>query len=144
MNRLFLLTISLQICLLTAPVFAQDNPIVQRMSAFTTAYNAGDAAAVAAIYAEDSALLPPRQGAALGREAIGAIYAGAFAAGVSNLRVKTLEIRQHGDKTVVEIGETSITVGGRDIRSRYVHVWVLEDEVWMLSRDIYNVIGAVN
>lgn len=129
-------------CLLFAlPGFAQDNPIVARMQALTSAYNAQDAAAVAAIYAEDGALFAPGMGNLVGRDAIAGLYASAFGAGVGNLRFKVLEIRQHGPNTAVEIGETLIDAPGGTAHARYLHVWLLVDGTWMLSRDIYNVIS---
>jgi ketosteroid isomerase-like protein len=128
---------------LALPAAAQDNPIVARMQAFAEAYNRADAAAIAGFYTEKSALFPPQMENVTGREAIAATYAAAFKAGVGNLRFKVLEIRQHGD-AAYEIGETLFAVGGRDIRGRYLHVWVQEGGQWMLSRDIYNIIGPVS
>ena len=49
-----------------------------------------------------------------------------------------------GDAAAGEIGETLISVGGRDIRSRCLHVWTLEDGEWRISRDIYNSIGPAS
>lgn len=136
-------TISALILCLAGTVLshAQDNPIVARMQAFADAYNAGDAAAIGGFYTEDGALLPPGGAIVSGREAIAAHYARAFGQGVSNLRFRVLEIRQAGPQTAVEIGETRVTGGDSEIDGRYVHVWVLQDEGWMLSRDMYHVIG---
>jgi len=129
--------------LLALPASAQDNPIVARVQVLAQAYTAGDVATIAAIYSENAALFPPQMETLVGRPAIANLYARAFQGGATNLRFTVQEIRQHGPGTAVEIGETLIEVNGTDIRARYVHVWRLENGRWMLSRDIYNVIGPL-
>ena len=122
---------------------AQDNPIALRMKAFTQAYNAGDAKTIAGLYTEDGAVLIPRGGIAAGREAVAKHYASAFEAGVENLQYKILEIRKVGPATAVEIGETRVLIKEQAAASRSMHVWVFKDGEWFLSRDIYQVLGAV-
>lgn len=123
---------------------AQDNPIVQRMQEFAVAYNAKDAGAIAGFYTSDGALLPPGSAVLSGREPIAAHYASAFEQGVSDLQFKVLEIRQAGPATAVEIGETQVMAGTRKIHGRYLHVWVLENGTWALSRDMYHVVGITD
>lgn len=125
--------------LLALPLHVQDNPIVQRINAFIAAYNAG---AVAEFYTEDGALLPPRANPVVGREAIAAHDATAFAQVVGNLRYTIPEIRGHGDAAAVEIGETRIKAGQQAIRGRSLHVWVRTQAGRMLSRDIYHVLSV--
>ena len=125
------------------PATAQNNPILAQTDSFLAAFNAGDATAVAGFYAEDGALFPPQSGNVVGREAIAAHYARAFQAGVGGLEMNILEIRAHGAATAVEIGETMVSLGEQRIHGRYLHVWTREGEgPWLLSRDIYNVIGV--
>lgn len=131
------------LCVLPALAAAQENPIIQRMSAFVEAFNAGDGGAVAAFYAEDGVLLVPQGGIVSGREALARHYGEAFAAGVGGLQYRILEIRQAGPATAVEIGETRVSAGGQTLANRSMHVWVLSDGAWYLSRDMYHVIGAV-
>ena len=130
--------------LLALPASAQDNPIVARMTELATAYNAGDAAAIAQIYTQESAVLPPGQTAVIGRGAIGLHYKQAFLIGAKNLRFNSLEIRQYGPDTAVEIGATRVEVGGKDIGGRYMHVWRREGGQWFLHRDIYHVMPLGN
>lgn len=125
-----------------ASAIAQDNPIVARMQEFAAAYNAGDAEAIGGFYTEDAALLPPGSAIVSGRAAIVGHYASAFSQGVTNLRFRVLEIRQAGPQTAVEIGETRVAAGDREIDGRYMHIWVLQDGAWMLSRDMYHIIGV--
>ncbi|MEM7429020.1 MAG: SgcJ/EcaC family oxidoreductase [Pseudomonadota bacterium] len=138
--RLFaLLTILLTGAL---PALAQDNPIVARMEAFRSAFNAGDAETVAGFYAQDGALLPPRAKEVFGREAIARHYANAFRGGVKNLKIKVREIRQTGPASAVEIGETRVSLKGQTILGRYLHVWISQNGTWLISRDIYHVLGV--
>jgi uncharacterized protein (TIGR02246 family) len=131
--------------LLLLPLAAQaaDNPIAARLDTLTAAYNAGDFVALAAIYAEDGVLLPPEEQPVSGRAAIATHFAAAANAGVGNMRYRPLEIRAHGPAAAVEIGETLVDFKGGTIRGRSLHVWVLLDGQWWLSRDIYHTIGLV-
>ncbi len=128
--------------LLAFSATAQDNPIVQRLKAFTVAFNTGDAVALAGFYTKDAAILPPQSRAVVGREAITKHYADAFNGGVSNLGIDIQEIRAHGPSSAVEIGETEVQFNGQTILGRYLHIWVLEDGAWYLSRDIYHVLDV--
>ncbi|MEQ8898868.1 MAG: SgcJ/EcaC family oxidoreductase [Roseovarius sp.] len=134
---------TLFLLLAALPARAQDNPIIAQIKVFQTAFNAGDAGAVAGLYTEDAALLPPRSASVSGRAAIAAHYDQAFRSGVRALAINILEIRQHGPDSAVEIGETQVDFGDQRIHGRYLHVWVRDGETWRLSRDIFNVIGTV-
>lgn len=123
------------------PAMAQDNPILARMEGFAAAYNAQDAAAIAAFYSPDAVLLAPGQGAILGREAIAAHYAAAFAGGAGDLQFQVLDIRAT-DAMAVEIGETVVTVGPQRIVGRYMHLWEVIDGQLLLTRDMYHVIAV--
>ena len=128
---------------LALPGHAQDNPIVSRMKAFTEAFNAGDPKTISEMYTEDGALLVPGGGIVAGREAISKYYASATSAGGENLQYKIIEIRQVGPATAVEIGEARLVLNDRKTGSRSMHVWVLKDGAWFLSRDIYQLLGAL-
>ncbi len=128
--------------LVMMPAYAQENPILKRMEAFTRAYNAGDAVGVSEFYIEKGALLPPQSKALVGRNSIAAHYAKAFKNGVTNLTFKILEIDQIGPATAVEIGETQVKIGAQTIHGRYLHVWKKVNDTWSISRDMYHVLGA--
>ena len=123
---------------------AQDNPIVQQMQKFKAAYDAGDAGAIAGIYTEDAGLLPPQSKALIGRDAIAAHYKAAFDQGVGTLDFQVAEIRQVGPDAAVEIGETRVKAGERTINGRYMHLWQRSDGVWLIHRDIYQVLGVTD
>lgn len=121
---------------------AQANPLVEQIKAFTTAYNAKDATAVAGFYLEKGALLPPRSAALVGQQAIARHYAHAFSNGVSNLRYKILEIEQVGPTSAIEIGETRVSLANQEVHGRSLHVWKKSGEKWLLARDMYHVISV--
>ena len=110
---------------------------------FAAAYNKGDAAAVAALYAEDAVVLPPDAARANGRAEIESFWKGTIAAGVSDLELKTLDVTEAGD-FAFETGEANLSVpaagGGKAPASiKYVVVWKKSgDGAWQLLRDIWN------
>ena len=130
---------ALAVLLLASAAAAQDNPVIARMTQLAEAYNAQDAAAVAAIYSPDAVLLPPGQASVRGREAIAAHYAQAFAAGARDLQFMTFDIRA-SDDMAVEIGETVVMVGPQRIVGRYMHLWEVTDGQILLTRDMYHVL----
>ncbi len=139
MSRLIAFALA-AILALSAAARAEDNPIIARMNDFAAAYNAQDPAAIAAFYAPDAALLPPRQASILGREAIAQHYAEAFAAGARDLQFKVFDIRGF-ETNAVEIGETVVMVGEQRIVGRYMHLWEIVDGQLLLTRDMYHVLA---
>jgi uncharacterized protein (TIGR02246 family) len=59
-----------------------------------------DAAAVAALYAEDAKLLPPNSEPCEGRAAIQAFFEGMLQMGTRSLDLEPVEIRDEGDVTI--------------------------------------------
>ena len=63
--------IGMLVCLAVGPVWSDDSEEFTKMAErWHDAYNAGDASAVAALYAEDGMMMPPNAEAAKGHEAI--------------------------------------------------------------------------
>ena len=88
------------ICLcLSAPAMAQDKATIQSLNdKFAQAFNAGDAAAVAALYTDDAVILPPGAEMMKGKNAIRAFWKGAA--------------EQLGDGAVREIGTFTFRTKG--------------------------------
>jgi uncharacterized protein (TIGR02246 family) len=133
------------IVVLAVPASA-DSPrdeIEAALVTFETAFNNGDASAVAAHYAEDAAVFPPDAARVDGRAGIEAFWKGAMDAGLADLELKAVEVHGNGD-LAFEIGEVSFSApdgaGGRaTARGKYVVVWKLgADGTWRLYRDIWN------
>jgi uncharacterized protein (TIGR02246 family) len=103
-----------------------------------SAFEARDANAIAAIYADDAALLPPNSETASGRTAIDAYWTAFLASGVSG------EIR---DKEVYALGDVGYKIGTYTLNNtdgltidegKYVEIWRHADGKWRLYRDIFN------
>jgi ketosteroid isomerase-like protein len=117
------------ICLcLSAPAMAQDKATIQSLNdKFAQAFNAGDAAAVAALYTDDAVILPPGAEMMKGKNAIRAFWKGAA--------------EQLGDGAVREIGTFTFRTKGaqpQDITGKYVVVWEKVGSDWRLATDIWN------
>lgn len=140
--RAFLLSIALLLPL-TANAQSNDtsNPIIARTAALVAAYNAQDLYAIGALYAEDAAVFAPGQASILGREAIVAFYANAYAAGVRDMQFMTFDIRST-DGSAVEIGETVVESGATRVVSRYMHLWEVIDGEILLTRDMFHVVAT--
>jgi len=118
-----------------------SNPIIARMAALVEAYNAQDLDAIGAVYHPEAALLAPGEAAIVGRAAIIQHYADAIAAGSTNVRFRTFDIRP-SEIMAVEIGEAIVQVGDTDFVTRYMHVWEVEGEEIYLTRDMYHLLGT--
>jgi ketosteroid isomerase-like protein len=117
------------ICLcFSAPAMAQDKATIQSLNdKFAQAFNAGDAAAVAALYTDDAVILPPGAEMMKGKNAIRAFWKGAA--------------EQLGDGAVREIGTFTFRTKGaqpQDITGKYVVVWEKVGSDWRLATDIWN------
>ncbi len=105
--------------------------------------NGGDAAAVAAHYTDDAALLPPNAARIDGREGIQGAWQALIDADVRDVVLTTQEVDVFGD-VANEVGIISATApsedGGRvQWVGKYVSVWKRGgDGTWRLHRDIWN------
>lgn len=110
---------------------------------FEAAYNGGDAQAVAALYTEDGAVLPPGSARIDGREGIAGLWQSFIDAGVRDLDLETVELEASGD-SASEVGQFTLTApdgqGGRiTAGGKYIVLWQRgADGVWRLYRDIWN------
>lgn len=104
------------------------------------AYNAGDAAAVAALYTEDGVVMPPNAGASTGRKTIQAFIEKDLAANKGNtLEVESVESSKSGD-----LGFARGTWRMKDPKGnildegKWVEVRKMVDGQWRIHRDIWN------
>ena len=110
--------------------------------AFTEAFNKGDTAAVAAIYATDAKLLPPNGAMIEGRQGIQTFWAGAASAGLKLVSLTAIDVTATGTYAV-ETGKYVSTVpapgGGTSTdEGKYVVVWRRNGRDWKIIRDIWN------
>jgi uncharacterized protein (TIGR02246 family) len=108
-------------------------------AAFSAAFAAGDAAAVAGMYTEAARLLPPNAPIVEGRDAIERFWVGVMASGIKAVDLKTSEVEAFGD-TAVECGSATLYApsGAVADRGKYLVVWKYVEGRWRLHRDCWN------
>lgn len=109
---------------------------------FIKAFNLGDSSAVAALYTDTAAVLPPGGEMVVGHDAVLAHWKTAIAGGMKVTKLTTMSVERHG-VIAREIGRFSAEVPGADkkmvpIEGKYVVVWKEIKGVWKLDTDIWN------
>jgi len=99
----------------------------------------GDAAGMAALYAEDAQLLPPNANTVSGRKNIEIFWRAAMDAGMKNAKVEPLEVESMGS-TGSEVGKYTMFDGAGKVvdAGKYIVLWKYEKGQWKLHRDIWN------
>ncbi len=106
---------------------------------FMAAYNGGDAAGLAALYTEDSQLLPPNSEFITGREAIQTFWQALMGMGIEKVKVEIVEVEGHDD-TAIEVSKYTLFGAEGQVldKGKYIVIWKQEDGQWKLHRDIFN------
>ncbi len=103
-----------------------------------SAYDAKDPAGLAAIYAEDGALLPPNSEMANGRAAIEAYWAEFHTSGIG-VEITDTEVYAHSDLGYIVGTFIATDADGATIdEGKYVVIWRNVDGKWQMHRDIWN------
>ena len=103
-----------------------------------SAYDANDPAGLAAIYAEDGALLPPNSEMTNGRAAIEDYWAGFHASGIG-VEITDTEVYAHSDLGYTVGTFIATDAGGVTLdEGKYVVIWRNVDGKWQMHRDIWN------
>ncbi len=103
-----------------------------------SAFDAKDPAGLAAIYAEDGALLPPNSEMTSGRAAIEAYWAEFQASGIG-VEITDTEVYAHSDLGYTVGTLIATDAGGATIdEGKYVVIWRNVDGKWQIHRDIWN------
>jgi ketosteroid isomerase-like protein len=106
---------------------------------FMTAFNDGNAAAVAENYTPDARLLPPNSNVINGTDEIQNFWQGAMDMGVKKVTLETLNAMGYGTIADEEGNYTLYTENNMVIdRGKYVVIWKKEAGAWKLFRDIWN------
>lgn len=121
---------------------AARKAIEANAKAFTAAFNKGDIAAVALMYATDAKLLPPDNKIVEGRANIQNFWSGASTAGLKLVSLTPVDVTVAGN-LAVETGKYVTTIpgaGGATLTNegKYVVVWRREGRGWKIIRDIFN------
>ncbi|HUO82794.1 MAG TPA: nuclear transport factor 2 family protein [Gammaproteobacteria bacterium] len=124
-----------------APCGAEDveSAIAARATAWEKAFNAGDAAGIAALYTRDALLLPPNAQSITGRAAIEAFWSGALE-DPHTATLESREIEPAGDGVAYEIGAFTVSdPAGKTLETgKYMVIWQREGGDWFMSKDIWN------
>jgi uncharacterized protein (TIGR02246 family) len=130
-------------CLVLAagPAWAQSKAVIQRLNdQFVAAFNKGDAAAMATMYAPDAYVLPAGADMLQGRAAIQNFWA-QTAQQLGDAKLTTLDVLPLGRTAAREIGTFSFKSKGQnpqDIAGKYAVVWRKIGGQWLLAADIWN------
>jgi uncharacterized protein (TIGR02246 family) len=120
---------------------AQTAATIQKLNdKWADAFNRGDAAAVAAMYADNAYLLPPGHDIVHGGNAIEAFWKAA-AQQVGNAKLVTLDVLPLGPRAAREIGTVTLETKSQppqQIVGKYAVVWRKAGGRWLLATDIWN------
>jgi uncharacterized protein (TIGR02246 family) len=105
---------------------------------FEQAANAGDAAGVAAMYADDAALLPPGEPMVQGSDKVLVSWKSMLDTGMSDLDMTPTEVIVSGNNAS-EVGTFTYKAGDVSGAGKYIALWVKGDDgTWKIHRDIWN------
>ncbi len=127
--------------LIAVPALAQTTASIQKLDdAWTAAFNKGDAAAIAAMYAEDAYVLPPGHDMVEGRSAIEGFWQQAIQQ-LGNAKLVAVNVLPLGPRAAREIGTVTLETKSRpsqQVVGKYVVVWRKIGGRWLLAADIWN------
>ncbi len=140
MSRIVVLALCLALWV-TGSASAQSIAMIQKLNeSWAMAFNKGDAAAVAAMYAQDAYVLPPGQDMVKGRAAIEGFWRQA-ATQVGDAKLTTVDVLPLGRRAAREIGTVSLQTKAQppqQIVGKYAVVWRKIGGRWLLATDIWN------
>ena len=123
------------------PVMAQSKAAIQKLEdQWGAAFNKGDPAAVAAMYADDAYVLPAGSPMVQGRSAIQDFWKKAMDQ-LGDVKCSTQDVKPLGRSAALEIGTCSFKTKGatpQDGALKYAVVWKKADGQWKLLQDMWN------
>lgn len=117
--------------------------IQQFVARYVEAFNRGDSASLAALFAQDAKLMPPYVPMVVGRKAIQRAVNDFKAKGLHDLSFRPVDVQEHGE-LVIEVGAYQVTVPSPDSHpvtdiGKDVRIWKREDDgTYKLLVDIWN------
>jgi ketosteroid isomerase-like protein len=105
-------------------------------SQWTTAYNAGNAAALAALYDKDAILSTRPTGNVEGKDAIEYFWKGDFGGGKPTTKLEVTDAYMAGDLAHLE-GEYEVTDKGKVTKGHYVQLWMQDGDAWRIHREMW-------
>lgn len=127
---------------LPLPAFAQTGDFraqVEKVSqAWESAYNAGNAAAITALYTKDAKVMAPGAEPVSGTKAIQAFFAADMASGVKNT-LTTEDVVGFGDYALETGKWVATSADGKHVdHGTYVSLYKKDGSGWKLYRDTWN------
>ena len=123
------------------PAMAQSKTAIQKLEdQWGAAFNKGDAAAVAAMYAEEAYVLPAGASMVKGRADIQNFWSQTMQQ-LSDVKCTAVDVIKLGRNGAREIGTCTFKTKGatpQDGALKYAVVWQKVDGQWMLNTDIWN------
>ena len=101
------------------------------------AINAGDAAAMTALYTDDAAIHPPGAGRIDGKEAIQGYWQAGIDAGLSDVDIVASSVDVTGDRSVT-VGTLSGKMGDAALTGKYIVIGKKTTGGWKMYQDIWN------
>lgn len=136
----------LLLLLSAAPASAEEAaPAIAAANArFVRAFDRGEAAALAALYAETASLRAPDGAAAEGREAIELLWEGVIEAGTRNLRLRPKSLETLSEESLRETSRFVLDTPTQDgglarLEGGRVAIWAKEGEEWRIAADAWEV-----
>ena len=121
----------------TDPALQQNRAAAPQLSAnWVKAYNAGDADALAALYADDAELAMDPTGSIQGKEAIGSFWKDDFGGGSPSTTLDLTDVYVAGDLAHLE-GEYEVTEKGKVTKGRFVQLWTRDGSAWRIHRELW-------
>jgi uncharacterized protein (TIGR02246 family) len=106
---------------------------------FMAAFEAQDAAGLAALYTKGGQVLPPNSDFVTGREAIQGFWQAGMDMGLRRAKMDIVEVEGRG-KTAIEVSKYTLYAEGDVVadQGKYMVVWKRKKGGWKLHRDIFN------
>lgn len=116
----------------------QRNPLAAPAlsASWVKAYNAGDAGALMALYAEGAELAVEPTGSIQGREAIGSFWKDDFGTSKPSTALNLTDVYVAGDLAHLE-GEYEVTEKGQVTKGRFVQLWTRDGNAWRIQREMW-------
>lgn len=99
------------------------------------AYNAGDAVALVALYADDAELAIEPTGSVRGKDAIGSFWKDDFGTRPSTA-LNLTDVYVAGDLAHLE-GDYEVTEKGKVTNGRFVQLWMRDSNAWRIHREMW-------
>ena len=119
------------------PTAQRDPTMADRLeSQWTTAYNAGDSAALGALYDNDAVLSIRPTGSIEGKDNITSFWKADFGGGKPNTKLSLTDVYLAGDLAHLE-GEYEVMDRGKVTKGHYVQLWMQDGDAWRVHREIW-------